>query len=119
MTDLEITSEDIQAMATEVAEGPAETNMQLHIFTNDPTNPMAAKQLEMLYRAVMTGRVGLMHAQNVDSGKIETLLVGVDSDPTEGLLTFPIARLLTEDDMGTYLPPDGHGGYSVPSPTVN
>lgn len=120
VTDVDVSLKDIEQAAQMVAEGPADTQFNLNVFTNDPTNPIAIKQLEMLYRAVLSSRVGLMHAKNTVTGKVETILVGLEKDPVEGLLTYPIARLLTEEDQNVYQPPDGHGNYiSFNEPTAN
>lgn len=108
MTD--ITKEDVIAAAELAAEGPAETKFQLHAFTNDKTNPIIIKQLEMFYQATLASRIGIMHAKNVETDKIETLLVGVDITP-EGPITYPLAKILGEEDLNRYLPPDGNGGY--------
>lgn len=108
---IEVTNEDLIAASTEAAEGPVkETQFNLHIFTNDKSNPFLVKQLEMFYQCVLASKVGLMHAKNVETGKIETLLVGVE--PTDGgLITYPLAKILDDSDMNSYLPPDGEGGY--------
>jgi hypothetical protein len=108
---IEVGAEDITAAGELAAEGPIEgTKFNLHVFTNDKQNPLAIKQLEMFYQATLGSRIGLMHAKNTATGKIDTLLVGVDY-AEDGVNTYPLAKLLGEEDMNVYLPPDGEGGY--------
>lgn len=111
---IEVDAKDITEAGELAAEGPVEgTKFNLNIFTNDKQNPFAIKQLEMIYQAMLASRIGLMHAKNVISGKVETLLVGIEYEDG-GINTFPLAKVLSEDDMNKYLPPDGEGGYIVP-----
>lgn len=108
---IEVDAKDIADAGELAAEGPIEgTKFNLNIFTNDKQNPFAVKQLEMIYQAMLGSRIGLMHAKNTLTNKIETLLVGVDH-VDGGINTYPLAKLLTEEDMNIYLPPDGEGGY--------
>jgi len=106
----EVTTKDITDAGEMIAEGPVDTGFKLHVFTNDKTNPIAIKQLEMVYQAVVHSRIGLMHAKNIMTGKVETLLVGIEFEDG-GVNTYPISKLLGEEDMNIYLPPDGNGGY--------
>jgi hypothetical protein len=52
-----------------------------------------------------------MHAKLKDKDEVHTLIVGVEYTP-EGVVTWPIAKILTEDQQSEYLAPDGNGGYS-------
>lgn len=107
---IEVTNEDLIAASTEAGKGPEATKFDLHVFTNDQSNPFAIKQLEMFYRCVLASKVGIMHAKNKETGAIETLLVGVENSPS-GIISYPLAKILDEGDLNTYLPPDGQGGY--------
>lgn len=107
---MDITNEDLLAASEAAAEGPAETKFNLHVFTNDKGNPFAIKQLELFYQCVLASKVGLMHAKNSETGAIETLLVGVEQGPN-GIISYPLAKILDETDLNLYLPPDGDGGY--------
>ncbi len=117
---MEISNDDIletsQAAVSEDAQ-----KYKLMIFSNDKSNPFPSKQLEMFYRAVIANKVGIMHAKNVETDAIETLLIGFEQDAGE-LITYPLAKILSGDELNLYLPPDGEGGYlndAVREVTVN
>lgn len=79
-------------------------------FSNDKEN-MAIRQLfHMLYQSVFTNKIGVMHCKRKDKDIIDTIIVGVEQTP-EGLATWPIAKLLTEEEQGNYLAPNGRGEY--------
>lgn len=91
-------------------ETPDGSEMAEWVFTNDRTN-MATRQLfHMLYQSVFTNKLGVMHAKKTDSELIETLIVGIELTP-DGVATWPIAKLLTEEEQGMYKAPDGNGGW--------
>lgn len=79
-------------------------------FTNDKTNAHIRQLFHMLYRAIFLNKIGVMHAKRRDSDKIDTLLVGVEVTP-EGTLTWPLARVLSEEEQGQYVAPNGDGSW--------
>lgn len=84
--------------------------MQEWVWTNDPRNPMLRQLVRMLYYSVFENKIGLMHAKVKGEDMIHTLIVGVEETP-EGIATWPIAKILTEDEQNKYLAPDGEGNY--------
>lgn len=92
------------------AEHPAGVEMYEYAFTNDKTNPMFLKLFHMLSNAAFANKLGVMHAKNIETGVIQTLIVGVEHTE-DGITTWPLAKILTEDEQGLYLAPDGEGGY--------
>lgn len=107
---MEITNEDILAASEATANEETRNKFNLHVFTNDKGNPFPFTQLELFYQCVQASKVGLMHAKNRETGVIETLLVGVEQGP-DGIIGYPLAKILDESDLNLYLPPDGMGGY--------
>jgi hypothetical protein len=84
--------------------------MEEWVFTNDKTNPMVRQLFHLLYTSVFKNKLGVMHAKLKDKDEVHTLIVGVEYTP-EGLVTWPIAKILTEDQQLEYLAPDGNGNY--------
>lgn len=81
------------------------------VFTNDKTNPGIRHLYRMFYHSVFDNKIGLMHAKIKGSDTVVTLIVGVDYTPEGELVTWPIAKVLTEEEQNNFAAPDGHGGY--------
>lgn len=96
-----------------VLEFPAfdkDTEFDEWTFTNDKTNPAIRGMWHLFHSAAFNNKLGLMHSRHIPSGTIHTLIVGVEQT-TDGVHTWPLARVLTEDEQGTYEAPDGEGGF--------
>lgn len=81
------------------------------VFTNDKKNPGIRQLYRMFYYSVFENKIGLMHAKVKGSDTVVTLIVGVDVDKDGNLVTWPIAKVLTEDEQNNFAAPDGHDGY--------
>lgn len=87
-----------------------ENSMVEWTFSNDKENPAIRQLFHLLYNGVFKNKVGVMHALNKETDVVETLIVGIDV--TDGnVAAWPIAKLLTEEEQGKYLSPDGNGSY--------
>jgi hypothetical protein len=106
------TNLDVETALGEVteAEHPTGTEMEEWVFTNDKTNPMVRQLFHLLYQSAFSNKLGVMHAKLKDKDEVHTLIVGVEYTP-EGVVTWPIAKILTEDQQSEYLAPDGNGNY--------
>lgn len=93
------------------AEVPEGTEMTEWTFSNDKTNHAIRQLFHMLHQSVFVNKLGVMHAKRKDSDLIETLIVGVEVLENGSIATWPIAKLLTEEEQEQYLAPDGSGGY--------
>lgn len=82
-----------------------------HIYTNDKTNPAPSMVFRMFHQAAFKNKLGVMHALDKETGKVATLLVGMEYTK-EGTQMWPLAKILTEGEYDRYLAPDGDGGYS-------
>lgn len=81
------------------------------IFTNDKTNPGIRQLFRMFHQSVFDNRVGLMHARLKGSDKVVTLLVLIEVLPDNQIITWPLAKVLTEEEQNMYAAPDGNGGF--------
>lgn len=97
------------------AEHPAGVEMYEYAFTNDKSNPLFLKLFHMLHNAAFANKLGVMHCKNTETDTIQTLIVGVDHTE-DGITTWPLAKILTEEEQGIYLAPDGEGGYLGEAP---
>ena len=112
-TDKDMYPVDIDELLAGVpeAEHPEGIELQEYVFTNDKSNPAGVTLFRMLHESAFRNKLGIMHALHKDTHKISTLVVGVEYDEKGDIICWPIARLLTEDEQGQYLTPDGKGGY--------
>ena len=92
------------------ASSPDGTEMEEWVFTNDKTNPMVRQLFHLLYESAFKNKLGVMHAKLKDKDEVHTLIVGVEYTD-EGVITWPIAKILTEAQQTEYLAPDGNGNY--------
>lgn len=92
------------------AEHPTGLEMAEWVFTNDKTNPAIRNLFHIFYTSVFMNKLGLMTALHEPTGVIHTLIVGVDTKGDE-VITWPLARVLTEDEQSTYKAPTGDGNY--------
>ena len=113
-----LTEEEIQEIV-EVAEGkikeaehPDGKEIVEWIYTNDKAGKNVMRQLfHLFYSGVFANRVGIMQCLDTETDKIETILVGISHTAEDSVVTWPIAKVLTEGEQGRYLAPDGNGGY--------
>jgi hypothetical protein len=89
---------------------PDGLEMQEWVFTNDKTNPAPRQLFHMLHDGAFKNRLGIMHCKVRDKDEIHTLIVGVEVNE-QGAFAFPIAKLLTQEEQGNYLAPDGNGNF--------
>src|SRR5688572_24626908 len=94
----------------ELAEHPAGIEMTEWAFSNDKANPHIQQLFHMLYNATFRNKIGVMHAKRKDSDVVHTLIVGVEATD-EGIITWPLARVLTEAEQGEYMAPTGTGEF--------
>jgi hypothetical protein len=89
-----------------------ETGLIAYMFTNDAKQGYLLQQLlDMYYRGAYSNTIGIMSALNTETEETELLIVGVSHDE-EGLTnTFPLARILTPQEVEKYRGPDGKGGW--------
>lgn len=92
------------------AEHPTGLEMSEWVFTNDKTNPAIRNLFHIFYTSVFMNKLGLMTALHEPSQTIHTLIVGVDVQDGK-TITWPLARVLTEDEQSNYKAPDGEGSY--------
>jgi hypothetical protein len=102
----------VDAALGEVVEANAPEGMEMEewVFTNDKTNPMVRQLFHLLYESAFKNKLGVMHAKLKDKDEVHTLIVGVEYTD-EGVITWPIAKILTEEQQSEYLAPDGNGNY--------
>lgn len=87
-----------------------EFDVNLYIFSNDPNEQGTMQILQMFYRGAFENTIGIMRAKNTTTGKIESILVGVEISP-EGTKTYPLAKVYDPSDVLTLVSPDGKGGF--------
>lgn len=93
------------------AQPPEGIEMIEWIYSNDKIeNGPLHNLFHLFYDGVFKNRVGVMHCYNKATDMIDTVLVGIDKQ-ADGVATWPLARILTEDEQGNYYAPDGKGGY--------
>ena len=73
-----------------------------YVFTTDTSNHAIRQLFHMFYSAVFANKIGIMHATNTETGEIETVLVGLERTDAENIATWPIARILTEEEQQKY-----------------
>jgi hypothetical protein len=120
MTDETITTPEIEEKSNviplfpdelpAVKVGKDEVEMTEYVFTNDKNNPMIRQLFRMFYYSMLENKLGLMHARKKGTNKVHTIIVGVE-ETEEGTITWPIAKILTEEEHSLYLAPDGNGGF--------
>ena len=79
-------------------------------FSNDKQNPMLTQLFRMFYASVFKNKIGLMHAKVRGKDEVHTIMVGVEITP-DGIITWPLAKILTEQEQDMYIAPDGEGNY--------
>ena len=84
--------------------------MEEWVFTNDKTNPAIRQLYRMIHYSIFENKIGLMHCKVRGEDKVHTVIVGVENTP-DGLVTWPLAKILTEEEQNEYLAPDGEGNY--------
>ncbi|MEG0161103.1 MAG: hypothetical protein RR877_09825 [Aurantimicrobium sp.] len=111
-------SEDISKELVQLAEGNVQEaqlatgiNMTEWVFANEKNDGV-----RQLFHTFMSGafnnQIGLAICKNKATGKLDTLLVGVNPTGEGGVQLFPLAVVITEAEHATnWLSPDGEGGY--------
>lgn len=112
MTDKENTvAEDVLSqLEVKEAEHPSGLEMAEWVFTNDHTNPAIRNLFHMFYQSVFVNKLGLMTALHEPTGVVQTLIVGVEVTEN-GVITWPLAKVLTEEEQSQYKAPTGDGKY--------
>lgn len=108
--------DSLSADSIQPAVHPAGIEMYEYAFTNDKTNPLFLKLFHMLTNAAFANKLGVMHAKNTETDTVQTLIVGVEHT-ADGITTWPLAKILTEEEQGIYLAPDGEGGWLGEDPS--
>lgn len=106
----EITEAVLSQLEVKEAEHPTGIEMDEWVFTNDKTNPAVRNLFHMFYESVFRNKLGIMHALDPETELVSTLIVGVEVTP-DGVITWPLAKILTEDEQVKYKSPDGQGNY--------
>lgn len=112
MTELDKNLEEMQQLMAE-PEPVTDANgveMDEWCFTNDKSNPAIRHLFRMFYESTFSNKLGVMHALNTEDNKVQTLIVGVENTP-DGVITWPLAKILTEEEQGKYKAPDGNGNF--------
>ncbi len=109
--DINNLEDDIQLALSAESTEEVLKEMEEWVFTNDKSNPMIRQLFHLFYNSVFKNKLGLMHALHEPTKEVHTILVGVEITP-EGVVTWPIAKILTEDQQGQYKAPDGEGNYA-------
>jgi len=118
MTDKELSASLIDFdEAVPEAESPDGIELIEWIYTNDKANPAPIMLFRVLHQAAFKNKLGIMHALDKETGKIETVLVGIEHTK-EGTAMWPLAKILSEGEHERYLAPDGDGGYSGADPSI-
>lgn len=112
MTDKELSASlnDVDLTVPE-AESPDGFKLVEWIYTNDRENPAPIMLFRVLHQAASKNKLGIMQALDKESGKVETLIVGVEHTK-DGTAMWPLAKILSEGEHERYLAPDGEGGYA-------
>lgn len=90
------------------------TEFTLYKFTNKDDSPYLDTLLQMFYEGAFGNTIGIMEAFNLKTQEEETILVGVSVDEDGKPECFPIAKLMSAEDVPNYLSPDGMGGFFDP-----
>lgn len=113
--EIEVENNEVVEEALKFLGGAApfimENDMIPHVYSNDPYNPVPYGLLDILYRQVFENRVGIMHAKEASTGNIVPVICFVGDRENEDVALYPVARMLTEDEISNYLAPMGDGEY--------
>lgn len=104
--------DNVADMFPEVKEAQHPDGLELDelVFVNEKENPAPRQLFHLLYESVFKNKLGIMNALNTADGRVYTLIVGVEQTE-EGVVTWPIAKLLTEYEQNLFKAPDGEGSY--------
>lgn len=91
-----------------------EQEILLTVFTNTPHDEAAYQVLQLFYKGAVENSVGMMRALNNATGDEELILVGLQARADGGIDSFPLAKVLTKDEVENYFSPDGRGGWFDP-----
>jgi hypothetical protein len=98
-------------MSDDLQTPEAEDGLIAYMFTNHPEQGEYLQQLlNMFYSGCYENTVGIASMRNNTTGKEELVIVGVEH-VGELTNTYPLARILTADEVATYSAPDGKGGW--------
>ena len=98
-------------MSSKRTRNAKEPEIALAVFANDPKSS-DYDLLQMLYTGAFSNQLGLMLAKHKDSEEIHKLIVGTEwNAEAKKLETYPLARILTPEEINSYIAPDGKGNY--------
>lgn len=86
-------------------------DMSVHVYSNELYNPVPYGLLDIMYHQTHENRLGIMVAKHAETGQLTTVLCFVGDKDDENVALYPIARLLTEEEVPMYLAPIGNGEY--------
>ncbi len=86
----------------------------LYKFTNHEDSPHLDSLLAMFYQGAFDNQLGIMQAFNLTTDEEYLILVGVAADENGKPVCFPVAKVLSAEDVPNYLAPDGKGGWFDP-----
>lgn len=86
----------------------------LYKFTNHEQSSHLDDLLAMFYQGTYGNSLGIMTAFNLETGVEDIVLVGVVLDEDGKADCYPVAKVLSAEDVANYLAPDGVGGYYDP-----
>lgn len=96
-------------------ESAVETNVEkqvtLYKFTNKEESPQLDNILAMFYTGVNDNTIGIMESWDLENEREALILVGIEVDENGKPVCFPLAQILRAEDVGSFLSPDGKGGY--------
>ena len=95
-------------------ENPKTVAPVLYKFTNQKNSEELDTLLAMFYQGVYNNAIGIMQALNLNTGKEDIILVGIQLDENGKPDCFPIAKGLRIEDVRDYQAPDGQGGFYDP-----
>lgn len=86
----------------------------LYKFTNQEQSSYLDDLLAMFYQGTYGNTLGIMTAFNLETGQEDIVLVGVVLDADGKADCYPVAKVLSAEEVPNYLAPDGKGGYYDP-----
>lgn len=90
----------------------------LYKFTNSAHSEQLDNILAMFYTGVYDNIVGIMQSFNLEKSEEELILVGVTLDDDGKPDCYPLAKILSAEEVKLYQAPNGEGGYYDPLNSV-
>lgn len=98
-------------MANDTEAQPVVPSPVLYKFTNQAESSSLDDLLAMFYQGTYGNTLGIMTAFNLKTSEEEVILVGVVLDENGKADCYPVAKVLSAEDVANYLAPDGKDGY--------